>query len=53
MEITFLKDHLENKKGDTKEVEYSLGNYFVLTKVGEESRDKKEPYINKPKNKKH
>lgn len=44
MKITFLKDHLEDKKGETKEVEDLAGKYFVLTKVGEDSKKNKEPY---------
>ena len=39
MKITFLKDHLEHKKGETKEVEDLAGKYFVLTGVGEESSE--------------
>jgi hypothetical protein len=33
MKITFLKDHLEHKKGQTKEVEDLAGKYFILTHV--------------------
>lgn len=47
MEITFLKDHLNNKAGDTVNVSNERGNYLIRT--GAASCDK-EAIKNKPKN---
>lgn len=47
MEITFLKNHLNNKAGDTINVSSERGNYLVRTGVA--SYDS---VVSKPKNKK-
>jgi hypothetical protein len=40
MKVKFLKDHLDNKKGDTIEVDADRANYWELTGVAEKA-DKK------------
>lgn len=49
MKVKFLKDHLENKKGDIKTVNDWRANYWVKTGVAYEVVEKKE--LKQPKKK--
>lgn len=48
MEVKFLKDHLDNKKGDTTEVDEARANYWEMVGVAEkvdkagDTKEKKE-----------
>jgi len=52
MEITLLKPYLNHTAGDTIEVTATRGGYLIKTKQAEEAGEKKQTYVNKPKNKK-
>lgn len=41
--VVFLKDHLNNKAGDSAEVTDEQANYFIRCKVAEEKKEEKKP----------
>lgn len=49
MKIQLLKNYLNHTAGQTIEVSYKRGNYLIRSKVGIESGEAKQEYVNKPK----
>lgn len=47
MKITLLKDHLDDKKGETIEVTAERGNYLARVGVGKSSNEYQEPKAKK------
>ncbi len=41
VKVKFLKDHLDNKKGDVIEVTKEMANYFVVTGIAKNHKEEK------------